>query len=67
MREMVGAMQRGPMKRSIHPMSPENPSTIWKSDASMMAPCSCNANSDEALDSYVCNHFMPPEFPMDNP
>lgn len=41
MRVMVGAMVKGPMKRMRKPIMPEKPTTIWRSDATMMEPCSC--------------------------
>lgn len=37
--EMVGAMVKGPMKRMRNPMRPENPTTIWTQEATIMAPC----------------------------
>ena len=40
MREMVGAMVSGPMKRMKKPMSPEKPTSTWKRDPTMMEPCS---------------------------
>lgn len=39
MREMVGAMVRGPMKRMKRPMRPEKPTKIWKSEPTMKEPC----------------------------
>jgi len=39
MREMVGAMVSGPMKRMKNPMRPEKPTRIWKTEATMMEPC----------------------------
>lgn len=41
MREIVGAMVKGPMKRMRKPMHPEKPTTIWMREATMIEPCSC--------------------------
>ena len=40
-REMVGAMVRGPMNFMNRPMRPEKPTRICKQDATMMDPWSC--------------------------
>ena len=40
MREMVGAMVRGPMKRMKRPMRPEKPTNTWNSEPTIMDPCS---------------------------
>ena len=40
-REMVGAMVRGPMKRMKRPMRPEKPTRTWNKEPTMMEPCSC--------------------------
>lgn len=40
MREMVGAMVRGPMKRMKRPMRPEKPTKTWKSEPTIMDPWS---------------------------
>ena len=39
MREMVGAMVSGPMKRMKRPIRPEKPTTTWKREPTMMEPC----------------------------
>lgn len=41
MRETVGAMVRGPMKRMRKPIRPEKPTRTWRTEATMMEPCSC--------------------------
>ena len=41
MRDTVGAMVNGPMKRMRKPMRPEKPTRIWRREATMMEPCSC--------------------------
>lgn len=38
MREIVGAMVRGPMKRMKRPMRPEKPTSTWKTDPTIMDP-----------------------------
>lgn len=40
MREIVGAMVRGPMKRRKRPMRPEKPTNTWKSEPTIMEPWS---------------------------
>lgn len=40
MREIVGAMVRGPMKRMKRPMRPEKPTSTWKTDPTIMDPWS---------------------------
>lgn len=39
-REIVGAMVKGPMKRMRKPMRPEKPTSIWTQEATKTAPCS---------------------------
>lgn len=40
MREMVGAIVRGPMKRMKRPMRPEKPTNTWNSEPTIMEPWS---------------------------
>lgn len=37
-REMVGAIVRGPMNRMNRPIRPENPTSIWNREPTMMEP-----------------------------
>lgn len=38
MRENVGAMVKGPMKRTRKPIGPEKPTKIWRREATMIEP-----------------------------
>lgn len=37
-RAIVGAIERGPIKRSTKPIKPENPRTTWTREATITAP-----------------------------
>lgn len=45
MRETVGAMVKGPMKRMRKPMRPEKPTRIWRREATMIEPCTCRQDT----------------------
>lgn len=59
MREMVGAMVSGPMKRMKSPMRPEKPTRTWKREATMMEPCNWEAKSQISAHNFFnsLSHF----------
>lgn len=52
MREIVGAMVRGPMKRMRKPMRPEKPTRTWRREATMIEPCSCGQEHNRRYDQH---------------
>lgn len=65
MREIVGAMVRGPMKRIKCPIRPENPTNIWKSEPTMKDPCSCRHKQEflklwqfTKVVDIICCHWL---------
>ena len=60
MREMVGAMVSGPMKRMKRPMRPEKPTNTWNSEPTIMEPCSWRQTEKMTLKQLRCDSFHKP-------
>lgn len=58
MRETVGAMVKGPMKRMRKPMRPEKPTKIWRREATMMEPCTCGTGNTKSLSVNISSHCI---------
>lgn len=46
---MVGAIVKGPMNLIRNPIIPENPTKIWKQEATMIAPCTWKGGREQTV------------------
>lgn len=50
--EIVGAMVKGPMKRMKRPMRPENPTSTWNREPTIIEPWICEDNRNRILSLF---------------
>ncbi len=53
--EIVGAMVKGPMKRMTRPIRPENPTSTWNREPTMIEPWSCAEMTTDDKILALCN------------
>lgn len=53
--EIVGAMVKGPMKRMTRPIRPENPTSTWNREPTMIEPWSCAEMTSDDNILALCN------------